>query len=317
MKFKIAVGIGILVIGIIAGYGIGYFHYVPKINDYKAQVAKLTNNVTELTTKVAELNNEASRLNGTITSQSTKILNLESEKTSLQSELVLAEQSIDGYRSQVDSLTQQTSSLRTESVNLQTRMDKILGVTVVQHYDWLNTWTWEMTIPISLYMEYKQRPRPTLTGFVNMAKDPKDDSFIDQMIQFVDAKSRQYNFTEQQRINYVITFVQSLPYTSDSVTEKADEYPRYPVETLFDRGGDCEDTAILVAALLDRMGYDVALINPPNHMAVGIALPNATGRYYTYSAKKYYYLETTGEGWKIGEMPSVYINMSANVYPLR
>lgn len=167
-------------------------------------------------------------------------------------------------------------------------------------------------------MEYKERARPTSTSaFVDLAKDAKDDTFIAQIIQLVETKTRQYNFSERQKIMFAITFVQSLPYTEDIVTAKADEYPRYPVETLFDRGGDCEDTAILTAAILDKMGYDVALLRFPSHMAVGIVIQGVYGRYYEYNGKKYFYLETTGENWGIGEMPTEYVNSSANVYPLR
>jgi hypothetical protein len=110
----------------------------------------------------------------------------------------------------------------------------------------------------------------------------------------------------------------------DSVTTLADEYPRYPVETLFDRGGDCEDTSILTAAILDRMGYDVALLEllDRQHMAVGLSIGTITfsyghGWHYEYNGKKYYYIETTGENWEIGEMPADYTTAKARVYPLK
>ena len=41
-----------------------------------------------------------------------------------------------------------------------------------------------------------------------------------------------------EKVNLVITFVQSLPYTSDSVTTAFDEYPQYPMETLVEYGGN-------------------------------------------------------------------------------
>jgi len=111
--------------------------------------------------------------------------------------------------------------------------------------------------------------------------------------------------------------VQSLPYTVDSVTTSFDEYPRYPIETLVDNGGDCEDTSILLAAIVDKLGYGVALIMPPAHVAVGIAGEESRpGRYWEYAGTKYYYLETTGEGFRIGEVPSVYSKATAHVYPI-
>jgi hypothetical protein len=63
------------------------------------------------------------------------------------------------------------------------------------------------------------------------------------------------------------------------------------------------------------MGYDVALIALPRHMAVGVNI-SAYGSYYEYGSKKYFYLETTGDGWKIGEIPVEYQNLTARIYPV-
>jgi predicted transglutaminase-like cysteine proteinase len=229
-----------------------------------------------------------------------------------------------GLQTQVSNLQANVTSLQSEKTALNTRLTNVLKTTVIQHYDWLNTYTWELPIPLSLYFEYKEKPRPSTTStYASLATDAKDDDCLDQMIQFVNDKARQYSFNEQQKINFVIAFVQSLPYTVDSVTTSADEYPRYPIETLFDRGGDCEDTAILTAALLDKMGYDVALLHlsEAHHMATGISIPALSLPYqcwyYDHNGKKYYYIETTGEGWRIGQMPSEYTSAKAYVYPLK
>jgi len=151
-----------------------------------------------------------------------------------------------------------------------------------------------------------------------MARDPMDDSYIDDMVQEIDKAATEKHFTEVQKLNFVIAFVQSLPYTVDIETKPYDEYPRYPIETLFDRGGDCEDTSILVAALLDRLGYDVALLHLKNakHMAVGVSVPSTYGSYYEYEGKKYFYLETTGEGWEVGQIPPSITDTHAHIYPL-
>ena len=86
---------------------------------------------------------------------------------------------------------------------------------------------------------------------------------------------------------------------------------------MFDRGGDCEDTSILAAAILERLGYDVALLilKNENHAAIGINI-DAYGSYYPYENRKYYYLETTGEGWEIGEFPDD-LESSAHLYELK
>ncbi len=51
--------------------------------------------------------------------------------------------------------------------------------------------------------------------------------------------------------------------------------------------------------MLHRMGYDVALldIEGAQHMAVGVAVPRNSGSYHEHDGVRYYFLETTGEGW--------------------
>ena len=71
--------------------------------------------------------------------------------------------------------------------------------------------------------------------------------------------------------------------------------------------GDCEDQAILTTALLKRMGYDVALLLCPGHAAVGVA--GAEGLPGSYvedptTGVRYFYAETTTDGWRLGEFPA-------------
>jgi len=206
---------------------------------------------------------------------------------------------------------------------LESRLEMILDINIKQYYVWeyLDViWNWDITpIPLSLYVDYYERSRPIYwSSWVDMAKDPDDDYYITKMIQRINSDAIIAGFTEIEKVNFVISFVQSLPYTVDNVTTPWDEYPRYPIETLFDRGGDCEDTSILVAALLDRMGYDVCLIflEEDNHAAVGISIEGASGTHYDYDGVEYFYLETTGEGWGIGGYPSSLISTGAYIYPL-
>ncbi len=124
-------------------------------------------------------------------------------------------------------------------------------------------------------------------------------------------------FNTFETIQFVAAFVQSLPYTSDIETTGHKDYVRYPIETLADFGGDCEDTAILLAALLDRMGQDVILVYYPNHYGIGVLGDKETyGMYWEYNDKEYFYLETSIGGWKIGEIPEHLINVPAVIYTL-
>lgn len=126
-----------------------------------------------------------------------------------------------------------------------------------------------------------------------------------------------YVVTEKEQIQLALTFVQSLPYAYDSTTKNTDEYLRYPVETLVDGLGDCEDKVALLAALLYEMDLDFILLVLPEHMAVGVHCDEVDAeRYLLFREKKYYYLETTMEGWQIGQIPEDYQNITMEAVPV-
>lgn len=178
-------------------------------------------------------------------------------------------------------------------------------------------WTDSLSIPKSLYDFYKGQPHNRRSNYVGYALSDYDRTAMKTMItDFKDAGTRS-GYSEYDNVMNVVCFVQSLPYTSDKVTTGYDEYPRYPIETLVDNGGDCEDTSILTAALLNEMGYGVVLVKLPGHMAVGVKCSNDyPGTYYEYNGARYYYLETTGDDWDIGKMPSEYMNSQATILPM-
>lgn len=74
-----------------------------------------------------------------------------------------------------------------------------------------------------------------------------------------------------------------------------EEYWKYPLETLYDRAGDCEDTSILLAVLYKATGYAVFVLLP-GHAVKAVVLPSDTvGYYYSVNFKNYYFCETTAE----------------------
>ena len=110
--------------------------------------------------------------------------------------------------------------------------------------------------------------------------------------------------TDADRVETALTYVQSLPYSYDSTSKGKDEYVRYPVETLVDGCGDCEDKSVLLAAILYEMNIGFVLLMAPDHMAVGVNCEHhddTTG--FMFNGKKYYYAETTETDFKIGQVP--------------
>ena len=114
-------------------------------------------------------------------------------------------------------------------------------------------------------------------------------------------------------LSFVLSFVQSLPYTADDVATGYDEFKMYALETLIAGGGGCEDTVIFAASILLALDYDLMLLNPEGHLAFGAA-GDFSGAYFSHNDKRCFYSETTGTGWNIGEIPDMYANVPVTLY---
>ena len=130
-----------------------------------------------------------------------------------------------------------------------------------------------------------------------------------------------YRFSEKaltdfDKVNLAMTFVQSFPYAFDDDSKGEEEYVRYPIETLVDGCGDCEDKVVLLASLLYEMDIDFILLSLPEHLALAVCCEGVVAeRYVSFQNKKYYYIETTMEGWQIGHVPPDYAFAEVEVYP--
>ncbi|MEL7401218.1 MAG: hypothetical protein AAFN68_11715, partial [Pseudomonadota bacterium] len=165
-----------------------------------------------------------------------------------------------------------------------------------------------VNIPDAVYQHYKAKRR-TYDYSRYVIEDPGYTT-IPAVADALMNKARSLKYSEWQTINLIAAFVQHLDYKRET-----GEYPRYPAETLVEGGGDCEDTSVLLAALLNYLGYDCILLSPEGHMSVGLNITGFHGQYYPYANKQYYYIETTGKNWKLGEIPSTYQGR-ADIYRL-
>lgn len=164
------------------------------------------------------------------------------------------------------------------------------------------------TFEDSTYRYYKSIPRK-YASYADYAVESSRFPFIAAFARKLKSLGVQKGLNEWQTANMIVKFVQSIPYRLD-----VGEYPRFPIETLMDFKGDCEDSAILLAAILAQLGYDVLLVSPPGHMAVAVACTNCQGTYYTQNNKRYFYIETTDNDWEIGQIPSQYRYSEAKLY---
>lgn len=156
------------------------------------------------------------------------------------------------------------------------------------------------------------------------------DSLIDRMnAEWSDRIEQPGLMTEADAVNYFLAFVHQFPYSYDKRSIGIDEYARFPLETLWDQTGDCECLAILLAALLHRAQVaPVAIVHTRNaslfgrrngHIAVGAALSpdsSMSGTYFSENGRNYFYCETTGRGWTVGELPPGLHSAQFWVYPV-
>ena len=152
----------------------------------------------------------------------------------------------------------------------------------------------------------------------------KEETAVVEIAQILRNISNGKGFDSLSEVNFIMSFVQSLKYSEDNLTAGVGEYPRYPIETLVEQTGDCEDSSALLISLLESLGYEAAMVLIPEawddygHAAVGVNLTGAEGIYYILNEGEeneigYYFAETTAEGWKLGEIPDL-DSRSAYVY---
>ena len=99
----------------------------------------------------------------------------------------------------------------------------------------------------------------------------------------------------------------SIRYVSDGV----DDFAKYPIETIAEGCGDCEDKSILFGSFAFSLGFSVAIIVITGHVFVGVHLesaPTHNSQYPSYwylniGGDNYYTCETTMDGWLAGDLP--------------
>ena len=186
------------------------------------------------------------------------------------------------------------------------------------------SWTYQKTnhtyfidVPKTAYQYFRMQDHTKNSNYVRYALSDYDREYVREIADAFTVMGKNAGYNERETIENFIAFVQSLSYTSDPETTGMEEYPRYPLETLVDNSGDCEDVAILIASVLHEMGHGVVLLKLPQHMAVGIAGDDMfDGTYYLYNNTRYYYQETTARGWYIGDLPDEFAGVDVEILPL-
>ncbi len=175
--------------------------------------------------------------------------------------------------------------------------------------------TTQIRVPEALFLAHREAPQ--FTDALAWGRYPPADAdrpVLEDLAGRIAPPARGPD-EEYFRLMNVVFFVQQIPYEPDNSTDSYIEgviprravrqgedvgYSKAPVEMLVDGRGDCEDAAILMAGLLDALGYDTVLLLYSDHMALGIRMnefnpyyARYTPKYFEHEGKHYYYVEGT------------------------
>lgn len=194
-------------------------------------------------------------------------------------------------------------------------------------YDWTShdgRWNMSFTFQLDreMYRYYRGLDRYYKPEeYMHYIYDARNAAVIRQFTDYLRKYAGEMGYDDSDMAWEAVQFVQTVfEYETDPDGRNAVEFPKYPLETIFDGTGDCEDTAILLAALLNDLGFDTGLlyVPDPGHLAVAVRVPDdyTDGAYYDFNNRRYVYIESTSQ-WKIGDIPGQYLETEATFYQVQ
>ena len=173
--------------------------------------------------------------------------------------------------------------------------------------------TYALNIVYSDYLEYvnTECTRQSGTEDEDRAYVTSSDKYVKELADWFTAQTE--GWTDYKTMNFVLAFTQYIEYNEDSESKGVKEYWKFPLETLYEQNGDCEDTSILFCAIASAMGYKSAMLLFYGHMAAGVELADGSISKNTDASEpfpedgvNYYYCETTATGYNVGTAPNGY-----------
>ena len=175
-----------------------------------------------------------------------------------------------------------------------------------------------ITLDANMYQYYRNLPRYYRSSeYYNYVNDENNRQVVQNIVNAMREIGKELNYDDGDIAREIANFVQQcVEYQFDSDTTGQEDYPRYPIETIYERQGDCEDSSILLAALLKEYGYEVGFLRYPTHVAVVIRTLDdySGGAYFQYEGHRYLYIESTATGWSIGSIPEEYQTSTGELY---
>lgn len=133
--------------------------------------------------------------------------------------------------------------------------------------------------------DHSYRYDPDKEVFLELLQNNYQDEYLDPFIQ----KIKGLSSSRDEQAKIAISLVQHIPYNWAALSSVSSDF-LYPYETVHRNRGVCCDKSILLAYLLDKLGFDAVLFEwPGSHMAVGVRCHER----YDYDNTGYAFIETT------------------------
>ena len=137
--------------------------------------------------------------------------------------------------------------------------------------------------------------------YLAITNDPALEDLYMKLTGFFKSYAASHLFSDDEYIELLAAYAQNIPYKTIGDNTK------FPIETVIENCGDCDDKSVLLAGLLNYAGFDSALFNYGTHVTAAIM---ADGEYVL--------IETTGAKYigEVTEIDEVDFSMQPDVYKI-
>ena len=131
-------------------------------------------------------------------------------------------------------------------------------------FDWVfdyQAYTISLDFEYSLYRTFKLYDHSTYSWDDYQRFVTPNEEYVQELAIELRDMALENGYTSELEIaNFILAFVGGIPYQYDIDGMGVNEYPKYPIEMLWEHAGDCEDAASLYLSLVESIGYDGVLI---------------------------------------------------------
>lgn len=285
-----------------------------ELSSTEANLSSYASRLRSTVLRLSEMEERLKKAEGDLRATESELERTATQLEDARLELKATRSKLSAERGRAEQLEDEKEILESEFGQLSKAVVLSREITWADNFLPYTEWSYIFRVNRSDYITYMTGYHPYNIDYKMM------DSFIttsDPHIQHIVRDLDEHYDDEEKLAEHALAFVQSLFDEED-----IDNYPKYPIETLVEGGGDCEDASILYATIMKALGFDVALLDFPEHVMVGVAFQgpvpiSVRGRWhYEYEGKRYYPAETTGQNWRIGDISEEDRESEVTVYPL-